>query len=306
MHAHAKSVKLLNASQISPRLFATPNYVSLKAYSFEDSDAFYFRTIDFLYKRSRITFDTSVAVDVGVINFGQRNVADYKGMRYGATLFYKKFSLRLGMNKLKDFSQFVPTLKYSDSYKNNFYSLEYTRQNAIFYTYSLKAYKKRIDTNHFGLSDTVNFDNKTQLWVGIDYNNYTNDDNELTGNLNWMFYKESAFTPKFTYSLNLEGWYTSHSKPNKDFYSPSFADSTLLRVDPQYIFSKEFGVRGAYGIGYSLRDKNIPYKYGLWAFGTPIQNMDYEIGCHYNNAAKITTGGRYNYKECKLNLGYSW
>jgi len=297
---------MFNASQVNSSLVSTPNYLSLDAYSFDDSDEFYFRTIDLLYKRSRLTFDFSLAADIGLMNFGKENKADYKGLRYGATLLYKNFSLRLGVNQFEDFLEFVPTLIYSSKYKNNTYSLEYTKQNAIFYTYALKAYKKRINADHFRLNDTVDFENKMQLWFGAEYNMFINGDNELTGELNWMFYKDTAFTPKFTYTLNLEGWYTSHSRQHTDFYSPNFADSTLLRFDPQYVFSKYFGLRGAYGVGYSYSDEAIPYKYGLWAFGEPMKNMDYALGCNYSNASRIATGGNYNYKECTAHLGYSW
>jgi len=306
VHATSSSIKKLNASQISPTLLANPNSLSLDAYSFKDSDAFYFRTIDLLYKRSRITTDFSVAADVGLMNFGQGDVADYKGIRYGGTLFYRNFSLRLGLNTFENFSEFVPTLKYNNRYKDHSYNLEYTRQNAIFYTYAIKSYEKRIDANHFRFSDNVSFENQTELWFGVEYNMYTNSDNELTGDFNWMFYKDTAFTPKFTYTLNLEGWYTSHSKQHADFYSPNFADSTLIRFDPQYLFSKYFGLRGAYGVGYSFSDEAVPYKYGLWAFGEPMKNMEYELGCHYSNAARIAVGGNYHYEECTAHLGYSW
>jgi len=306
VYATSSSIKNLNASQISHTLFPNLNSLLLDVYSYQDSDTFYLRTSDLFYKRSRITTDFSAAIDIGLVNFGQENLANYRGIRYGGTLVYKNFSLRLGVNSFEDFSELVPTLKYSDSYKNNSYILEYTRQNAVFYTYAIKPYEKRIDANHFHLSDNVSFENRMQLWLAVGYNMYTNGDNELTGEFNWMFYKDTVFTPEFTYTLNLEGWYTSHSKQHADFYSPNFADSTLLRFDPKYIFSKYFGVRGSYGGGYSSSDKDFPYEYGLWAFGEPMNNMDYEVGCHYSNAARIATDGNYHYEECTAHVGYTW
>ena len=227
-------------------------------------------------------------------------------MRYGATLFYDNFSLRLGMNDYDDFSEFVPTLTYANRYKKHSYNLEYTRQNALFYTYSLVPYEKRIKADHFSASDFVTFENKTDLWANIEINLFSNQDTEVTGQFDWVFYKDTAFTPKFTYALALEGWYASHSKQHSDFYSPSFTDATLLRFDPQYIFSKYIGVRGRVGLGYSVTDEVMPYKYGVWLFGEPANNLAYEIGCLESNAARLSYGKNYHYRECKASLGYSW
>jgi len=195
---------------------------------------------------------------------------------------------------------------YQNRYHQHSYSLEYTHQNALFYTYSIIPYQKRIDADHFRVTDYISFNNGTNLWLGAEYDSYSNGDNEVTGDFNWMFYKDQAFFKNFTYTLNIEGWYTTHSKQHSDFYSPSFADSTLFRIDPQYIFSKYIGVRGQLGIGYSIIDQNIPYKMGLWFFGEPMKNMDYEFGCLSSNAARIAAGGNYNYRECTAHLGYTW
>ena len=304
------SVNKLNKSQISNDVTANKkvsalNYLEANAYIFEDSDDISFKSLDLFYKRSQVTNHISLAADIGLISLSQ-NETEYKGIRYGGTIYYDNFSLRLGINDYDDFSEFVPTLKYQNNYKRHSYSLEYTRQNSLFYTYSLKSYEKRIVANHFSLSDYVMFANKMDLWANIEVNLFSNDDTEVTGQFDLIFYKNSHWTPKFTYSLALEGWYTAHSKQHTDFYSPSFADSTLLRFNPQYIFSKYIGIRAKIGAGYSVSDETIPYKYGAWLFGNPINNLHYEIGCLESNAARLAIGGDYHYRECKANIGYTW
>jgi len=301
-------ISMLNRSQMSPTALVIAselNHIQGDAYLFEDSDDITFRSIDLFYKRSQVTNDIALGVDAGLFSIGQYE-KKYSGIRYGGTLFYDNFSLRLGMNKYDDFSEFVPTLKYQNSYKRHAYSLEYTKQNALFYTYSLVPYEKRITANHFSASDYILFENQTNLWANIEVNLFSNDDTEVTAQFDWVFYKDSAWTPKFTYSVALEGWYTSHSKQHSDFYSPRFEDSTLLRFNPQYIFSKYLGVRAKIGVGYSIVDDTIPYKYGLWLFGNPMINLDYQIGCVESNAARLSYGANYHYRECNANIGYSW
>jgi len=302
------SINMLNKSQISPdalSITSALNYIQGDAYIFEDSDDITFKSVDLFYKRSQVTNHIALAVDAGVFSIEQY-AKKYSGIRYGGTIFYDNFSLRLGMNEYDDFSEFVPTLKYQDRYQNHSYLLEYTRQNALFYTYSLVPYEKRIVADHFSLSDFIVFENQTDLWANIEVNLFSNDDTEITGQFDWVFYKDTYWTPKFTYTLALEGWYTSHSRQHSDFYSPDFADSTMLRFNPQYIFSKYLGIRGKIGTGYSIVDETIPYKYGVWLFGNPMNNLSYEIGCLESNAARIAYGGNYHYRECSANIGYSW
>ena len=301
-------VSMLNKSQISPEAAASVsslNYLQGDAYIFEDSDDITFKSLDLFYKRSQVTDHIALGVDSGLFSISQYE-KNYSGIRYGGTIFYDNFSLRLGMNDYDDFSEVVPTLKYQDSYKRHSYSLEYTRQNALFYTYSLVPYEKRIVANHFSISDYVSFEKQRSLWANLEVNLFSNSDTEVTGQFDYIFYKDTFLTPKFTYTLALEGWYTSHSKQHSDFYSPDFADSTLLRFNPQYIFSKYIAIRGKIGTGYSVVDETVPYKYGAWIFGNPMQNLEYEIGCVRSNAARLSYGGDYHYQECNAHLGYIW
>ncbi len=301
-------ISQLNKSQISADAITTAsalNHIKADAYMFKDSADIIFKSLDLFYKRSQITDHIALSADIGLFSIGQHK-KKYSGIRYGATLFYDNFSLRLGRNDYDDFSEFVPTLTYKNSYKQHSYSLEYTKQNALFYTYSLVPYEKRIIANHFSVSDYILFENKTDLWANIEVNFFSNADREMTTQFDWVFYKDSVWRPKFTYSVALEGWYTSHSKHHYDFYSPHFADSTLLRLNPQYVFSKYAGVRGKIGIGYSIVDKTIPYKYGLWLFGNPMKHLDYEIGCLESNSARLSYGSNYYYRECKAKISYSW
>jgi len=304
IHASTSSInevlKTQNASAINL------NSLLSKAYYFEDSDGFILKSLDLFYKRVKVTENISVGVDAGIFMFENRDIVEYSGVRYGATLFYGGFSLRLGMNDFEDFSEFVPTLIYQGTYQNHGYTLEYTRQNAIFYAYSIRAYEERIVADHFSLSDYVSFSDNRDLWANITVNMFSNDDREITGQFDWRFFHDTVWSPNFTYHLAIEGWYTTHSKQHNIFYSPAFSDATILRVDPQYIFSRAFGVRARFGVGHSFSDETQPYKYGLWVFGEPANNLSYTAGCLHSNAARLSYGPNYNYMECEANLGYSW
>jgi hypothetical protein len=262
--------------------------------------------VDLFYKRAQVTDALSFGVDAGLFAFERKNIVKYGGKRYGARLYYDNFSLRLGMNDFDDFSEIVPTLIYENSYRKNNYTLEYTRQNALFYTYSEIPYEKKIKADHFSLTDNISFENSNTLWANINVNFFSNQDREITAQFDYLFYKDTLFSPKFSYGVAVEGWYTAHSKQHQDFYSPKFSDATLLRVDPKYIFSKYFGLRGKIGGGVSVSDENTPYKYGLWGFGEIVKGMDYAVGCLKSNAARLANGPTYHYTECEAHLGYTW
>jgi len=284
----------------------TLNSVLAKAYYFEDSDKVIFKTLDLFYKRNKLTRYIDFGIDAGLFSIEKKDVNRYSGTRYGASVFYKHFSLRAGINKYNDFSEFVPTVTYQNRYRQHSYSLEYTRKNALFYTYNLKPYRKRITANHFSITDYVTLSNNTSLWATIELNIFSNNDIGKTAQFDWRFYYNTAYKKKFTYDIALEGWYTAHSLEHDDFYSPNFYDSTLFRFNPQYNFSNHMGIKGQVGAGYSIKGLDIPYKYGLWVFGNPIRNFSYTAGCLESTAVQPRNSTGYSYIECKLNLEYTW
>ncbi len=284
----------------------TKNVFFLRGYHFHDSEKITFDSADIFYTRQNITKDIALGADAGLFYLQKDGITRYNGMRYGASLFWKHFIFRAGVNKFDDFSEFVPTIGYENNYKNHNYSIEYTHQNSLFYTYSLCSYKKRISADHFSLSDYISFQNKKNLWTNLTVNKFNNGDTEITGQFDWRFYYSKPYQKRFNYDLALEGWYTSHTKQHSCFYSPSFADTTILRIDPQYIFSKYIGIQAKAGLGYSFKDNSQAYKFGLWFFGNPQKKLSYSLGCLRSNSARISASSSYNYQECKVDLGYSW
>jgi len=278
------------------------NHLLAELYSFSDSSGIDFQFFNLFYKREGITKDIDLGVDAGIFTIEKEDYNRYRGKRYGVSLFYKNLQLRLGKNDFDDFSQVVPSIFYKNSYKKHSYSLQYTYQNALFYTYTLAPYEKRINAHHISISDYITLKNQKNIWANIQINHFDNSDTELTAQFDWRFFYDSLFHPKFSYDFALEGWYTSHTKENSDFYSPSFADATLLRIDPHYLLNKYFGIRATLGTGYSFSDQQMPYKYGLWIFGNPLKRLSYSAGCLRSNASR----GNYEYDECRASMEYKW
>ncbi|MBU1659613.1 hypothetical protein KKG72_11285 [bacterium] len=309
VYATTQDEDLLKTSseEVSPLYVpADLNSLAAKGYYFEDSSDIVFSSLDLFYKRAKISDSIDLGVDSGLFFIEQRNINRYEGNRYGASLFYENFSFRLGLNKYDDFSEIVPTIQYQDKYYEHNYLLEYTRQNALFYTYSLCSYEQRITADHFSVSDFINFGDDTDLWGNIEVNSFSNSNTEITAQFDWRLYYDRLFSPHFSYHTALEGWYTKNTSTNACYYSPSFTDTTILRIDPQYIFSKYFGVRAKLGVGHSFKEQTQPYKYGLKLFGNPTETLSYSVGCQNSNAVRLSYGPTYNYTECELNLGYKW
>ena len=310
IYAKSSSIGKLMHSQATPSSNnytpAELNYLNAKVYSFEDSDNIRFRSLDLEYERAKVSKNISLAADIGMMSIENTQGNKYNGKRYGATLLYNHLSMRLGLNDFDDFLEVVPTLRYEDSYRKHNYMFEYTRQNALFYTYSLPSYEKRITADHFALSDYKSYNDKTDIWASLESNRYSNTDVEVTGQFDWRFFYDTFLRDDFSYHVALEGWYTSHTKVNSDFYSPNFADSTMIRIDPKYTFTKYLSLLGKFGVGYSVKDKDTPYKYGLWIQATPQNSLSYKLGCLFSNAARLSNGPSYHYRECEANLGYAW
>ena len=311
-YATSSPISSLNKSQIpSAEHRVSNNANSLHqhnaiGYHFSDSDDVTFKSADLFYKSPTSKEKLGFGLDMGIFSIAQKGNSTYNGIRYGATLFYNHFSVRVGVNDYDDFTEFVPTLKYENSHKKHSYSFEYTKQNALFYTYALTPYEKRITAHHFSISDYITLKNKTDLWMNLESNIFSNDDKEFTGQFDWRFYQNTLFTPDLTYYLAVDGWYSSHSKPNNDFYSPAFSDATILRIDPEYHLLTYLSLKATLGIGYSIKDESTPYKYGLWALGTSKEKLSYSLGCLFSNAARLSNGPNYHYSECQLDLGYRW
>ncbi len=314
IYASSESINKLNQSQVSTDAIIDSvnlNYLLGKGLYFEDSSGIIFKSADLFYTRANIAEDLDIGFDAGLFSieknrFGNADSDIYKGSRYGASLLYKEFIFRLGINKFEHFSEIVPSVEYHGKYDNHSYKLEYKKQNAMFYTYSVCPVVEEIDTHHFAISDYVAFENKTDLWMSLIANFYENSDLETTFQFDWRFYQDRLFSKNFTYSLAIDGWYTAHTKQHRCFYSPDFSDSTLLRVDPQYIFNQHIGIKGTLGTGYSATEDTRPYKYGVWIFGNINKDSSYTAGCLHSNAARLSHGPEYHYEECTVDVDYRW
>lgn len=306
IYAKENGVNILRKNIVASRRRAGPikqNYLAAKGYSFKDSEGVYFQSVDLFYRRYKISDDVDLGVDTGVFSFGEKDTRKYNGMRYGVFIFYDHFSFRLGENDFDDFSEIVPTIKYENNYKNHEFTLDYTRQNGLFYAYRVCPYKKRIKANHYSISDYIGLQNRSNIWVNMTANNYSNEDLETIGQFDWRFHYDTILNNKLTYNFAIDGYYTMHTKQNDCFYSPNFDDGTYLRIEPDYKVKKYFSILGMLGVGYSLNAEQFLYKYGLWLHGNPLKDLSYKIGCMKNNSAR---SGGYYYHECKAELEYKW
>ena len=310
MYAKANNVNILQKNIVASRAQAEPtkrNYLAVKGYHFKDSEGVIFNSADLFYKRFKIANNVGLGVDAGVFSVEQEGVRKHNGIRYGISLLYNHFTFRLGKNDFDNFSEIIPTLLYENSYKNHSYTLEYTRQNGVFYTYRLCPYEERIKADHFSISDYVSLKNHSNLWANVTANNYSNADLELIGQFDWRFHYDTIMDNRLTYNFALDGYYTTHTKQNNCFYSPHFNDGTFLRIDPDYRVNKYLSILGMFGAGYSFHANQFLYKYGLLFHGNPLKDLSYKVGCMRSNSARSgVSGNGYHYRECKSELEYRW
>jgi len=283
-----------------------PKELLQKGYYFEDSDDVIFASYNLFAKQVSLTSKLSLGLDIGTFYVQEKNRSKRQGYQYGLSVYYDKWTVRLGRNSYNNFNEYVPTVRYKGTYGRHGYQFEYTYQNALFYVFREKTLNDRIKAHHFNLSDYVTWRDKTSLWSNIEVNNYSNNDTEIVTQYDWRFLYHKVAHTALTYDLAFEGWYSTHSKETNDFYSPKFADTTVLRTDLIYRFSKYMSLRAYAGVGYSFYDKYIPYKYGIHIFSNEIDQLHYDVGCLYSNSLRAASNTNYHYMECDFSLGYTW
>ena len=283
-----------------------PKELLQKGYYFEDSDDVVFASYDLFAKQVSLTKKLGLGLDIGTFYIQEKNRPKQRGYRYGVSVHYDKWIVRLGRNSYNDFSEYVPTIRYKDRHGRHGYQFEYTYQNALFYAFREKTLDERIKAHHFNFSDYITWRDKTSLWSNIEVNNYSNNDTEIVAQYDWKFFYDKVDNTAFTYDFAFEGWYDTHSKETTAYYSPKFADTTVLRADAIYRFSKYMSVRAYAGAGYSFYDKYIPYKYGMHLFSNEIDQLHYDVGCLYSNSLRAASSTNYHYMECDFSLGYTW
>ena len=281
------------------------NYLLAKGYYYEDSSHIRFKSLNLFYRRNRLSENLDMGVDGGLFSI-EDETRRHKGTSVGISAFFHHFSLRLGENIYDDFSEFVPTLSYQNVYKRHSYILEYTKKNALFYTYSLCPYEKKISTHHLSASDYIALSEKSDIWSMISVDFFSNRDISSVLEFDYKFFDSLDQFEKLRYSFSVDGWYNTYTKTNNCFYSPKFDDSTMLRIDPSYPLSKYASIRARFGLGYAFYSKSQVYKYGLWLSAQPIQNLSYEIGCQKSNSSRSGFGAGFYYNECEANVGFKW
>jgi hypothetical protein len=293
-----------------PTLGAYPKHVPKnilqKGYYFSDSDDIIFASYDILGRKVTLNRHASLGLDIGKFFIHEKNNIKSNGIRYGLSLYYEHFVFRLRQNKYDNFSEFVPTIQYIGRHKNHNYQVEYTRQNAMFYLYRKSVLDKHIVANHFSLTDYISFKKNRSIWANMAVNAYSNKDTEIIAQFDWRFFYHQIKYSDFSYDIALEGWYDAHSKKSDLYYSPKFTDSTLIRIDIKYPFSKYIGLKALAGTGYSFYDKYMPYKYGMSVFGNPTKHLSYDVGCLVGSSIRKSSDSQYKYLECNFALGYTW
>ena len=284
------------------------NAIQTSVYYFEDSDKFRRFLVDARFKRAQLYDNLDVGIDAGYFAFERIGVTNHSnGVRYGATLYADGWGFRLGANHFENFTEFAPTVTYAGSYKSNTFLFEWTHQNAIFYTDSLAVYEERISTNHFQLSDYLDFD-WGSFWGGLEVNAYSDDNTAVIPQFDFQFFRQEFFDDTFRYTLAAEGWYMYNTEPSILYYSPESYDSTQLRLDPSLKLYGDVWLLAFAGAGYSSSTESSLYKYGLKVAVLHPDSLQFIAGCQESNNAQTSFGFSpdYSYVECRADLGYAW
>lgn len=296
----------LQALRAQPRF----NKASLLLEYYRNRDRIEFYAVTAAYERKHLFERWGMGAYAGYFSIYSPDaaLATQYGTRTGVTFSDEHLTLRLGVNRYEEFSEFAPAVIYQNRYGELSYVLEYAYQNAMFYTMSPQALAAQIGTHHFEASSYYYGSERWNLWSSIALNLYSNSNTALIPQFDYNFYR-FIFSDSFSVATSLNGWYMFNSSPNTDYYSPKSYDSTLVGLRPSWIANQYMTLNLILDAGYSFSDASPLYNFGFNLSMEEKKGLRYQLGCRESNAARnassLTTIDYYEL-ECTGLLEYSW
>ena len=157
----------------------------------------------------------------------------------------------------------------------------------------------KLNVVQFSLYDAILLSNLDQAELGLTLNRYDDENINLNSWLEYPIYK-SAYK-NFENDLSLSGSYEFNSKTDTCYYAPEFFDGNYIQARPKILFGKKGFIQGIGGIGYSFKNSDILYNYGLSAL-ISLKLFDIRVDCRHYQSGYSPDG----IDECYATAAYKW
>jgi thioredoxin-like negative regulator of GroEL len=212
---------------------------------------------------------------------------------------YKNFSLGMGMSHFGDFSDIDAEVTYHKVFSGHNMTFGLKTTNGAFVNSNACMIDNKINVMQFSLYDAILLSNLNQAEVGLTLNRYDDENINLNSWLEYPIYK--IIYKNFENDFSLSGSYEFNTKTDTCYYSTEFFDGNYIQTRPKILFGKNSFIQGIGGIGYSFKNSDFLYNYGLNA-QIALMLFDIRIDCRHYQSGYSPDGA----DECYMRAVYKW
>ncbi len=212
---------------------------------------------------------------------------------------YQNFSFGMGMNQFGDFNDVVTQLTYNKILSGHNMTFGLKSTNGAFVNSNACMIDNKLNVIQFSLYDAILLSNLDQAEVGLTLNRYDDDNINLNSWVEYPLYKIAY--KNFENDFSLSGSYEFNTKTDTCYYSTEFFDGNYIQTRPKILFGKKGFIQGIGGIGYSFKNSDFLYNYGLSA-QIVLKLFDIRVDCRHYQSGYSPDGA----DECYATAAYKW
>ncbi len=212
----------------------------------------------------------------------------------------QNFSIGVGIDKFEKFEDLNIELLYNRAFVGHQMTFGFSYQNAAFVNSLAYMIEHRINTVQFSLYDAILLRNLKEAEVSLELNIFDDENINVNSWLNYPIY--TMMYRDFENSFSLSGSYLFNSKTDLGYFPARFFDGNYINMRPTINLGKIGKIGGFGGMGYSIREKNFLYNYGLYAQFLVFGLFDINIDCRHYQSGYSPDGAN----ECYAKAAYKW
>jgi tetratricopeptide (TPR) repeat protein len=213
---------------------------------------------------------------------------------------FEHFSFGIGLNKFEDFNDVVAQITYQKIFSGHNMTFGLKTTNGAFVNSNVCMIEDKINVVQFSLYDAILLSNLDQAELGLTVNRY--DDTNINVN-SWAEYPVyRSVYENFENVFALSGSYEFNTKTDTCYYSADFFDGNYIVMKPKIYFTKRNFIQGIAGFGYSFKNKDVLYNYGLSAVISAYDLFDIRVDCRHYQSGTSPEGAN----ECFATMAYIW
>ncbi len=208
-------------------------------------------------------------------------------------------TMSVGLEHFNDFDTIVPHLSWSPNLGSHNLLLETYYRNGAFINYRKCMIEKKLGVYHVGLYDSMLLENLDFMEIGLDINHFEDDNTNFYGQFSYPLLTGSTFDVEHALFFNENVEYNTKttvcSKPMELY------DTSYLKYRPKIRF-RDGSIELSGGAGYSFKNKEVVYSYGINGSYTIDKFATLSINCERLQSS--FTNDDMNF--CSLNVLQAW